>query len=268
MGNERNARFCDNNFLDKATNVAPESSRRVFSNALDLANRNRIYKPGTKSFSIEIDTLSNSTNLSFFTMLAASNDYFKMSNSASVQLRGNSIKLFTGSEPFSQSVNVGELGAYLNLADSDNPDGLSYRFWQIDIDDSSNPDDIEIAYMYFGDHTIINRNISNGFNYTVVDRTLRGVSDAGKVFSLRKPEQTVIASQNRQIMSEQDKINIINMGRRVGLHTPFIYVIDPDECNTNYDFSVRAVYFDRQVPSIKQIVNNYYSASYALREVI
>lgn len=268
MADQRNARFCDNNYLAKATVTAPESSPFIFSNSLDLVNRNKLYKPGSKSFSIEIDMLTNSANLSFFSILGASNDYFKLSNSASVQLRGNSIKLFDGGEPFNQDVLIGEIGAYLNLADADNPNGLNYRFWQLDIEDSTNPDDIEIAYIYFGDHTIIHRNINNGYNYTIVDRTLRGVSDSGKVFSLQKPEQTVISAQSRQIMSEQDKSNIINTGRRVGLHTPFLYVLDPDQCNTDYDFSVRAVYFDRQVPAIKQIVNNYYSASYSLREVI
>jgi len=268
MNIQRNARFCENNYIETSTVTAPEVGPYLFSNSYDLVNRNKLYKPGTKQFTIEIDTTSNTSNISFFSILGASNDKFKLSDSAVITLKANSINLFTGGEPFSKAVEVGELGAYLNVATSNYPDGLNYRYWQIVIDDQYNPNDIEIAYIYLGDHTIIHRNIRNGFGYTVVDRTLRGVSDSGKVFSLRKPEQTVINAQSRQLMSETDKKNIIAMGRRVGLHTPFLYVLDPDECNTDLDFSVRPVYFDRQVPVIRQVVNDLYAASYSLREVL
>jgi len=265
---QRYARFCDNNYLESSTVIAPESSPYVFANSYDLANRNKLYKPGTKQFTIEIDTQSNTSNISFFSILGASDSQFKLSDSAVVTLKGNSLNLFTGSEPYSETVSVGEIGAYLNVATDDYPNGLNYRYWQVEIDDQYNPDDIEIAYIYLGDHTIIHRNINNGFNYTIIDRTLRGVSDSGKVFALRKPEQTVISAQSRQFMTETDKKNIIAMGRKNGLHTPFLYVLDPEQCNTDHDFSVRAVYFDRQVPVLRHIVKAYYSASYSLREVI
>ena len=264
----QNAKICDNNHLEKSTITAPEDPSYVFSNAVDLANRNKVYKPGTKSFTIEVDTLSNSNNVSFFAIIGESNSKLKLSNSAVITLKANSINLFTGGEPFSKQVPVYDLGAYLNISDNDNEDGINYRYWQVVIDDSYNPDDVEIAYIYLGDNTIIHRNINNGFNYTNIDRTLRGVSDSGKLFTLKKAEQTLIRATSYQNMSRDDKDNLLRTIRRIGLHSPFLFVMDPDECRETLDFGVRPVYFDRSVPSFVQIVRDIYSSTYAMREVL
>jgi hypothetical protein len=266
--NYQNAKICDNNHLDQSTVTVVESSPFVFTNALDLKNRNKLWKPGSKSFTIQIDLLSNSKNVSFFALLGASNSLFSLSNQATVTIKANSINLFTGGEPLSESVTVGELGAYINLSDSSNQDGVNYRYWEIDIEDSFNPDDLEFAYIYLGDNTIIHRNINNGFTYTNLDRTLSGTSDSGKVYTLQKPEQTFINAMSYQIMSSQDKTNLLTTIRRIGLHTPFLFALDPDECREDFDFGVRPVYFNRAVPTLTHVVRNYYSARYSLREVL
>ena len=266
--NYQNAKICDNNHLDQATITAAESAPYVFANALDLKNRNKLWQPGTKSFTIQIDLYSNSKNVSFFSLLGASNAQFSLSNQATITVKANSINLFTGGEPFSMSATVGELGAYLNISDATNQDGVNYRFWEIDIDDSLNPDDLEFAYIYLGDNTIIHRNINNGFSYTNLDRTLTGISDSGKIYTLQKPEQTTINAISYQVMSSLDKTNLLTTIRRIGLHTPFLFVIDPDECREDFDFGVRPVYFNRAVPTITHIVRDYYSTRYSLREVL
>lgn len=264
----QNARICNNNHLDNAIVTAPEVGPYLFSNSLDLKNRNKVYKPGTLSFTIEIDLQSNSKNVSFFAIIGESNDYLKISNDAIITLKASSINFFDGSEPINIQVPVSELGVYYNISDNVNQDGKSYRYWQIVVDDSLNPNDIEIAYIYLGDNVIIHRNIANGFTYQIQDRTLIGTSDSGKVFTLKKPEQTVISAISYQLLSKTDKDNILNCIRRVGLHTPFLYVLDPDECRESHDFGVRPVYFNRSVPSFTHVVRDIYNSSYSLREVL
>jgi hypothetical protein len=264
----QNAKICDNNHLDQASITAVESAPFVFTNALDLKNRNKLWKPGSKNFTIQIDLYSNSKNVSFFSLLGASNSQFSLSNQATVTIKANSINLFTGGEPLSKTVTVGELGAYINLSDSTDEDGVNYRFWEIDIDDSLNPDDLEFAYIYLGDNTIIHRDINNGFSYINLDRTLSGTSDSGKVYTLQKPEQTIINAVSYRIMSSQDKTNLLEAVRRLGLHTPFLFVLDPDECREDFDFGVRPVYFNRAVPTISHVVRDYYNTRYSLREVL
>ena len=212
--------MCGNNRLDDSTITAPESSPYVFTNALDLKNRNKLYKPGSKSFTIEIDTISNTSNMTFFSILGASNDVLRLSDSATVTVKANSINLFTGTVPFEKTATVGEIGVYLDLTDDDNPQGVSYRYWNIDIEDTYNPNDIEIAYIYLGDHVLISRNISNRFGYQVLDRSRRGTSDSGKIYSLKKPEQTLVNALSLELLKEEDKKKIISFGRKVGTHTP------------------------------------------------
>lgn len=264
----QNARICDNNHLEQASITAPESPPYVFSNVIDLKNRNKLWKPGSKSFTVEVDLYSNSKMVSFFSLLGGSYAQFSLSNQATITIKANSINLFTGGEPVSVSATIGELGAYLNLADRNNPYGLNYRYWQIIFDDSFNPSDLEFSYMYLGDSVTIHRNVNKGFTYSNVDRTVTAVADSGKVFTLQKPEQTFIRALSHQVMSNDDKNRILDIGRRVGTHTPFLFVLDPDQCRDDYDFSVRPVYFDRAVPAVKNIARDYYSTTYNLREVL
>jgi hypothetical protein len=115
---------------------------------------------------------------------------------------------------------------------------------------------------------IIHRNINNGWNYQAFDRTLSNTSDSGKYYSLQKPDQTFIRALSYQLMEKQDKDNVISLVRKNGLHTPFLFVIDPDQCQDDLDFSVRACYFDRQAPTITHVILGYYNTTYNLREVM
>ena len=162
MSNEKNARICDQNRLDDATIVAPELVGYESANALNLKDRNKFYRPDSKQFAIEIDLKSFQKNVSTFAICGGSDALFKISNQAVITLKGNSINLFDGGEPYSQQVTVSNLNAFLNVSDAQNPDGLNYRYWQVVIDDQYNPETIEIAYLYLGDNTILHRNIGNG----------------------------------------------------------------------------------------------------------
>jgi hypothetical protein len=238
-----------------------------FSNSIDLVNRNKLYKPDGKTFDIDIDLNSFQKNVSFFSILGGSDDILKISNDATITIKANSINLFTGGEPLSVTVPVSELGIYYNFASATDPNGVQYRFWKITIDDSLNPEDIEIAYIYLGDHVIMHRNITNGFSYAIQDNSQVSRSDSGKIYARRRPEQVQISGLSHQSMSKDDKDSLLKSVRRIGRHTPFIFVLDPDECREDLDFSVKPMYFDR-IPIPRQQVRNIYTASFSLREVL
>jgi len=269
MSKRCNARICDNNRLDDATVTVTvaDVAGFPFSNSLDLANRNKLYKPDGKVFDIDIDLNSFQKNISFFSILGGSNDLLKISNDAIITIKANSINLFTGGEPVSVTVPVGELGIYYDFSSDTNPSGISYRYWKISIDDSLNPDDIEIAYLYLGDHVILHRNIANGFTYAISDNSQVARSDSGKIYARQRPEQVVMSGLSHQYMSKSDKDNLLNSVRRVGRHKPFIFVLDPTQENEDLDFSVKPVYFSR-IPVPKQQVRDIYTSSFTLTEVI
>lgn len=263
----KTARICDNNRIEDAVVTAAEDASFPFVNSFDLINRNQIYKPGTKSFTIEIDLQSNQKNVSFFCILGESNEILKISNDATITVKASSINLFDGTEPVSQVVSVGELGIYYDFTDDTNQYGYNYRYWQIVIDDSLNPDDIEIAYIYLGDHVIFDRNISNGFNYVIQDNSQIARSDTGKIFTRQRPEQTTISGAGIRFMDVDDKNAILSAVRRIGRFKPFVFVIDPTQCRETLDFAVKPMYFTR-VPIFTQQVRNIYSSSFSMREVL
>jgi len=267
MANYKNARICDNNRLEDATTVAPEVVGYEFSNALDLKNRNKLYKPGAKVFTFDIDLNSFQKNVSCFAIIGGSDDYLKLSNEAKITIKANSIKLFDGGEPLSIEVPVNELNIFANFSDEGHPNGYNYRFWQIDIDDSRNPDDIEIAYIYLGDNTIIHRNIATGFTYNIADNSQVSRSDSGKVFARKRPEQTRLSGTSIQFLSYEDKENLQRTVRKIGRHTPFLFVLDPTEAMENNDNSIRPMYFDR-TPSFRQQIRNIYSTTFGMSEVM
>ena len=95
----RNARICDNNQLDNATITAASVVGFPFSNALNFKQRGKIWKPTTKSFTIEIDMHANK-QCSFFAMFGECDKLLTISNEAVITLKANMINLFTGGEPF------------------------------------------------------------------------------------------------------------------------------------------------------------------------
>jgi len=262
----KNARICENNRLETATIIAPEDVSFPFVNCYDLVNRGKLYKPGTKSFTIEAD-LGVNANITFFAILGASDDYLKISNAATITIKANDINLFDGTEPLSVSANVGELGVYYNFEDSNNTDGVQYRYWQIVVDDSLNPEDVAIAYIYLGDNVILHRNVAKGFNISVVDNTLIARSDSGKVFSRRRTDSVTLSGISMTVMTLDDRDKLMLTVRKLRRDVPFLFVLDPNEQLETYDFTVLPVYFTRP-PTFRHITRNRYSSTFAMNEVI
>jgi len=263
----KRSRLCDNNQVEKATAIAPELTGYEFVNIYDLKNRNKTYRPGTNDFSISLD-MGMSTNISFFGLFGKSDSPFGISDQAVITVRASMIDFFDGNEPFIQTIPVDELGAYGDISNSTDTQGISYRYWQIDINDEYNSDPLEIAYMYLGDHINFSYNLNVGFSFEQRDLTRSQRSDSGKIFTSRKPQQRNINGLGVNYIGTKDRKKSQAMIDRIGIHTPFLLVLDPTECTFEYDFSCTLVYFTRKVPVYTHVVKDLFNINFTCEEVL
>jgi len=262
----RNARICDNNHLDSADVTAPEDVSFPFSNALDFKRRNKVWKPDDKDFTIEIDMLSNK-QCSFFAIFGASDSYLTLSNQAVITIKANMINLFTGGEPFTKVVPVTDLGVFADLTDDDNPTGQQYRYWQISIEDSLNPVDIEVSALFLGDHIDFQFNAKQQFQYNRQDLTRRATSDSGTIYSVRKNQYSVFSAMGFSFLNPTDRTKLLTSTETIGLSQPWIFVLDPLELAFNFEFGTILCYFN-DLPQLTHAYLNKFNVAFSLREVV
>jgi len=238
----RNARICDNNHLDDATVTAPASVGFPFSNAINFRQRGKIWKPGVKTLTVEIDLHANK-QCSFFAIFGESNALLTISNSAVITIKANMINLFTGGEPFTIVAPVTDKGVFVDLTDDDYPTGQQYRYWQIEIDDPLNPIDIEVSAMFLGDHIDFQFNAKQNFQFDRQDLTRKAVSDSGVVYSVRKNQYAVLSAMGFSFLGTDDRNKLLTSIERVGTGTPFVFVLDPLEIAFQFDFATLLCYF-------------------------
>lgn len=263
----RNARICDNNQLDSALSVTtPAAVGFPFSNALNFKSRGRVWKPGTKTFSIAIDMGSNK-QCSFIGFFGECDKYLTLSNEAVITVKANMINLFTGGEPFTTTVPVIDAGAFADLTDDDNPTGQQYRYWLIEVDDTLNPNDIEISALFLGDHIDFQFNAKQNFNYDVQDLTRRASSDSGVIYSVRKNQYNVFSAMGFSYLDTADRRKLLSSTQTVGLSNPFVFVLDPLQIAFDYEFGTLLCYFN-EIPQLTHAYMNKFNVSFALREVV
>lgn len=249
-----------------ATVTAPAAVGFPFSNALNAKRRGKVWKPGTNSFTIEIDLLT-AKQFSFVGIFGESNQLFKISNAATITLKANSINIFTGSVPYSKTIPVTDAGAFADLTDADNLTGFQYRFVQIVIDDSTNPDDVEIAYIYLGDHTDFAFNVNQGFQFNQQDLSKRVASDSGVIYTVAKNKYSVFSGMGFSFLDTTDRQKIQSVVRRFGLSSPFVFVLDPLEIGFDLESGTKLCYFE-QLPQLTHVYMTKFNISFSLREVV
>ena len=261
-------RVYDNNTLTGpgVSITAPDDGSYPFANALNGKRRNLPWNPGVKTLTIEID-LGYSANVSLFSIMGPANSQLGLSPAAEVVIKGNMINLFDGSEPLSDTVTMYDNGVFHYLDDDDNLDGVQYRYWRIEIDDSTNPNDLFINYIFIGDALCFNHNISRGFTVDVVDQTIRARADTGELYSLQRPQYRQLGKLGIGFVNNAAKNNILSTVQEVGLHTPFIFSLDPTEKCFGPDFSHYLAYFDN-LPKFTQVRVNDFNVDFDIFEVL
>lgn len=264
------ARIYDNNQLLTAgvTIVAPDDGSFPFANALTASDGKRAlpWNPGSKSFTVTID-LGYNGNVSLFAIFGPSNANLGVSPSATITLKGNMINLFDGTEPFNQEATIYDNGVFLYLDTDANPEGLQYRYWNIVFDDSTNPDDLFINYIFLGDALTFEYNIQRGFSIEPVDQSIIQTSDSGVLYASQRPQYSQFTGLNHRFLSKETKKEIETTIQQVGLFTPFIFSLDPTEACFGPEDSHFLTYFG-SLPRFKHVKTSVFDVSYDVREVL
>lgn len=259
-------RFYDSNHLDEAVIIAPDGGSFPLSNCLDVASRATFYRPGTNTFTIEIDMLSN-VNCSLMALMGRANTPIVWSESAEITVKGNNLNQFTGNEPFSRLATVTDTGVFAYLDTDDSPEGQQFRYWRIEINDEYNPEVIDINYLFLGEAFTFNHNINKGFSINVDDQTLKNRADSGRIFTRQRPQLRRLDSLGVSFLDYDTSKDLLDFVTRQGAFRPFLVSIDPTEKCFDYEFSHYICFFER-LPVATHIKTNVFSVNFSLVESV
>lgn len=264
----RNARICDNNHLagTGATITAPADPSYPFANAMNAKDRGKIWKPGVLTFTIVVDFHYNK-NCSYFALFGECDKPLNISDAAVITLKANMINLFTGGEPFVMTVPVTDRGAFADLTDNVNLKGQQYRYWRIEIDDSTNPNPIDVSYLYLGDHVDFQFNMNQGFEFRQTDLSRTAVSDSGMVYTARKNQYNAFSGMGFSYLPPDDRIEIEQTAERLGMTVPWVFVLDPMAIGFDLQFGTLLCYW-QEFPQFTHAYLNKFNLRFTIREVV
>lgn len=257
-------KFFDNQYIttDNST-VSSANSSYPFSNAIDPI-RSRLYQPnGTNVWYIEWD-LATTSPISFFGAIGKIGSPFTVSSVATVTLKANSVPSSWTSPPFSQTITPSQFGMFLNIDNS----GGGYRYWRLDVDDSTNATQNEIGYMYLGDHVDVNRSINRGFNKGYVDKSNELESVNGTKYFDEVQKYAIFSGLRLGFLSNADRVRLESFIYDFGKHNAFFVCLDPTLKFSDYDYEYTKFCRFQNVPSFSNEFNDTFSMSFDLEEVI
>ena len=264
MAITQNLRIFDNQYITSANStVSSEHASYDFDNVIDTI-RTRVYQPnGTNSWNIVWD-LATTAPISFFGAIGKSTEAFTVSEDATVTLQANNI-LSWSSPPFDETITPSDYGMFLQIDNS----GGGYRYWKLTVDDSSNPTQNEISYMYLGDHVEIDsRDINAGFSKQIMDPSVRIPTINGIEYFDEKPKYDVFSNMNLGYVDADERRLIEQMFFDYGIHTPFFVAFDPTLAFSTYDWELTKFVTFANPPSFTNFYKDVYSIAFSLKEVL
>jgi hypothetical protein len=264
MAITKNIRFFDNQYITSSNStVSSEHASYDFDNVLDPI-RSKLYQPnGTNVWNIVWD-LATTAPISFFGAIGKSPTSFTVSEAATITLQANNI-LSWSSPPFEETITPSDYGMFLQIDNS----GGGYRYWKLDVDDSANPTQNEIGYMYLGDHVeIVNRDISKGFSKTIVDPSTQMVSLAGTRYFDERPKYMKFSNVGISHMEASERRKIEQMFFDFGIHDPFFVAFDPTLAFSTYDWELTKFVRFEGPPTQTNFYEDIFSMSFNLIEVV
>ena len=209
------------------------------------------------------------TSISFVSIIGALGETFTISNSATVYVYADNLNQWT-SPAYSKQLTVTDKGIF-EFLDTDTLDTQNYRYWKISIIDKTNPlgpEGLCIGLICLSDHiTLSDRNIQNGFNFQLIDRSVSSEAESGRLYFDIKNKYNLISNLSIPFLEQTDKDTLLAMYERLGKTTPFFIALDPTNCITtnSYDFTKYVTFVDQ--PTFNHIIHSYFTMSFQLREV-
>lgn len=149
-----------------------------------------------------------------------------LSSLATVTLKGNNTNSFT-SPAVSKTLTVENTGIFQFLDDLND---YTYRYWQIEIEDKTNPDGPQIAIhqLYMGDYvTTTSRNVNNGFQKRLIDPSEVSYSEGGTPYFRRYKRYYEFSNINYNYIEDTERADIEELFSVLGKTTPFFVSLDP-----------------------------------------
>lgn len=203
-------------------------------------------------------------NIGFFAIIGALPDQSPISTFGRVTIEASNIDDFD-SPDLSIEAETTDEGIFGFIDGIDN----KYRFWRIKIFDPYNLEgpSPSIGQIYLGEYETINaRDISSGFDKTIVDRTESTEAESGKLYFDVKDKYNEINNVNFNLLLRDGKEQLIKLFSQVGIHEPFYISIDPTgKISDSLKDMTHYVYFESN-PTFTHLFHEYFNASMAFRE--
>lgn len=205
-----------------------------------------------------------------FHLLGAARAQFGIGSTAIVKLSGNNIPAAFDTAPLIIDLTgkVYDEGIAYYL---DSEGAQTYRYWEIDINDQTNPagPQFELNYLYLGDYVApATRNLNVGFQRVLVDPSIVTASVAGNVFIRRKTKYWQWSGLSVEHVDGFDRTELERVFSEMGVSLPFIFSIDPTgEISANLIEMTKFMRFDAD-PSRDHEVWKYHNLSMSLVEWI
>lgn len=200
-----------------------------------------------------------------FFLIGKSGELFSLSNSANVKLKANNIELWD-SPPLEINIDVESDGIYFHIDKIVND--THYRFWRIEIEDmfNFNGPEIELSYLYLGDHGDISRNLQNGFTASYEDMSEEVKTISGAKFHYELKKYLTLSNVNFLALDKADRDTLTRAFLINGISNPFFIAIDENNCISNLPSEFcRMVNFSKEF-NLKHIIYDKFTLDLQLSE--
>ena len=202
----------------------------------------------------------------FVALMSQIDEAFCLSDEAVVKLQANNLDLWT-SPAVDVSVPVENLAA---MAVLDTSVTTSYNYFRIVVIDRKNPlgpEELTFGYAYVGDHvTMTSTNIARGFSKRLVDPSIVSSSESGALFFEERPRYLEISGSEIQMLNGTDADEIEQLFYDLGVTTPFLLSIDPDETISRNLSDLTRLMIMTESPEFQHVIYDYYNVGFSMRE--
>lgn len=202
----------------------------------------------------------------FVALMGTVDEAFCLSSEATVKLQANNLDTWTA-PALDISVAVEDLAAMKVL---DSAVTTSYNYYRLLITDRRNalgPEGLTFGYAYIGDHvSMTSTNLATGFVKKLVDPSVLSSSENGALFFEERPRYLEISNSEIQLLNGTDADDIEQLFYDVGIRTPFLFSVDPDEEISRNLSDLTRLMIMSSSPQLTHVIRDYYNVNFEMRE--